>query len=179
MSKPLLVLVAVVSLASHQAAAQSSGSSTTGGPVDWPRNVLLVNPGDLFNGLVTLEYERGVTSLLGIEVGMSVLAFRGVFDPPVKAHVIAVAPELGVRFHFIRNAPGGLWIGPSINAAYIAPASSDTPPRAFGFGFGAAVGYNFILRNFVLQLGVGGAVHDYGEGFVWSPRFRLGIGAAF
>ncbi|MDP1821714.1 MAG: hypothetical protein Q8L48_00650 [Archangium sp.] len=98
------------------------------------------------------------------------------FNPPVTAQVIAIAPEVGLRFHFIRNAPGGLWIGPSINAAYIA---GTNPPRAFGFGFGAAVGYNFIFSHFVLQLGVGGAVLDYGEGFVWSPHFRVGLGVAF
>lgn len=143
-----------------------------------PRNLLVFNAGDLINGLLTLEYERGLARHIGLEFGLSVLTFRGAFGSPVQASVIALAPEIGLRFHFIRAAPRGLWFGPSLSAAYLVP-NTDTPRQNFGYGFGAAVGYNFTLGNFVLQLGVGGAVHDYGEGFVWSPRFRLGLGAVF
>jgi hypothetical protein len=113
---------------------------------------------------------------LGLEFAMSVLAFHSVFNPPVTTQVVAISPEIGLRLHLIRNAPGGLWIGPSVNAAYI---TGTDPPRAYGFGFGAAVGYNFFLGPFALQVGVGGAVQDYGEGWVWSPRFRLGLGFDF
>jgi len=171
MRSTTIAVIAALSLAAPSAHAQSLDS---GGP----QNVLLFNAADLLNGTVTLEFEHAFTRYFGLEFGMSVLAFRGVFDPPVQARVIAVAPEVGVRFHLIRPAPGGLWFGLSVNGAYIAPAN-DPPPRAFGFGFGAAVGYNFIFGPFVLQLGVGGAVHDYGAGFVWSPHFRVGVGGAF
>ncbi len=167
-------------------AAQTSSSSSSSAPAaapasapsSDPKNLLLVNPGDLFNGLVTLEYERALGQFIGVEFGMSVLTFRGVFNPPVRGNIIAIAPEVGVRVHLIRAAPRGLWFGPSINAAYLVP-NTDAPTRSFGIGFGAAVGYNFTLGNFVFQLGVGGAVNDYGDGFVWSPRLRLGLGAVF
>jgi hypothetical protein len=143
-----------------------------------PRNLLLVNPGDLFNGLLTLQYERGLARHVGLEFGLSVLAFRGVFGSPVEADVIAIAPEIALRFHFIRPAPRGLWFGPSINGAYLVQ-NTQAPRRAFGYGFGAAVGYTFTFGPFALQLGLGGAVHDSGDGFRWSPRLRLGVGAAF
>lgn len=178
MRKTLVGLVALVALASPPAVAQESGgtSTTTAASEDWNRNVVLFNAGDLLNGLVTLEYEFGITHWLGLEFAMSVLAFQGVFTPPVSVQVVALAPEIGLRLHLIRNAPGGLWVGPSVNAAYI---TGTDPPQAWGIGFGAAVGYNFFLGPFALQVGVGGAVQDYGEGWVWSPRFRLGLGFDF
>lgn len=185
-TRTMAVIVALSLIALPAAAQSSSSSSSSSSPSSSassdfsgdPKNLLIVNPGDLFNGMVTLEYERALGRYIGIEFGMSVLTFRGVFNPPVRANVIAIAPEVGVRLHLIRSAPRGLWIGPSINAAYLVPGT-ETPVRSFGIGFGAAIGYNFTLGNFVFQLGVGGAVNDYGDGFVWSPRLRLGLGAVF
>lgn len=186
-----LAVFVVITLVSFPVVAQSSSSSSsssssnsggappsTGSSWEGPRNLLIVNPGDLFNGLVTLEYERALGQFVGLEFGLSILTFRGVFNPPVMANLVAIAPEIGLRIHLIRPAPRGLWFGPSINGAYLLP-NSDTPGRSFGYGFGAAVGYNFTLGNFVFQVGFGGAVQDYGEGFVWSPRLRLGLGAVF
>lgn len=170
MHSTVMAVIAAVSLSASPAVAEDDAFG--------PRNLLIVNPGDLINGLLTLEYERGLARHIGLSVGLSVLAFRGAFGSPVEANVIALSPEVGVRFHFIRAAPRGLWFGPSVIGAYLVP-NTETPRRAFGFGFGAAVGYNFTLGNFVFQLGVGGAVHDYGDGFRWSPRLRLGLGAVF
>jgi hypothetical protein len=183
-----MVVIVSLGLFGFPLAAQTTSSSSSSSsapnaapassPSGDPKNLLIVNPGDLFNGLVTFEYERALGRFIGIEFGMSVLTFRGVFNPPVRANIIAIAPEVGVRVHLIRAAPRGLWFGPSINAAYLVP-NTDAPARSLGIGFGAAIGYNFTIGNFVFQLGVGGAVNDYGDGFVWSPRLRLGLGAVF
>ncbi|MCU0694905.1 MAG: hypothetical protein MUC96_00095 [Myxococcaceae bacterium] len=178
------VLLSTWSPEAHAAGSQGApvpgepSRDSSGASASEPKNLLLVNPGDLFNGLVTLEYERGLGRFIGLSFGLSVMSFRGVFAPPVRGRIIAVAPEFGVRLHLIRSAPRGLWFGPSSSAAYLAPGL-DAPTRPFGFGFGAAVGSNFTLGHFVFQLGVGGAVHDSGDGFVWSPRLRLGLGAVF
>ena len=52
--------------------------------------------------------------------------------------------------------------------------------RPWSWGLGAALGYNFIIgRHFTFQIGAGGGFTDYGDVLVWSPRLRLGIGAAF
>jgi len=136
-------------------------------------NALVINPGDLFNGVISIEYERALNSFFGITLGASIGLFKGVFAPPAGAYYTAGGPELGVRFHFIRDAPGGLWLGPSVNLYYVAG-------RAFGYGIGAAIGYNFVIgRHFLLQLGIGGGFNDYGDGIQWSPRLRLGIGGVF
>lgn len=171
MKSRILAVIVAVGLTAAPVSADEGGSFG-------PRNLLVFNAGDLINGLLTLEYERGLSRHIGLEFGLSVLAFRGAFGSPVQASVIALAPEIGLRFHFIKAAPRGFWFGPSLNGAYLMP-NADRPRQNFGYGFGAAVGYNFTLGGFVVQLGVGGAVHDYGEGFVWSPRFRLGLGAVF
>ena len=71
-------------------------------------NALIVNPGDLFNGVISIEYERALTNFFGITLGASIGVFKGVFAPPAGAYYSAGGPELGVRFHFIRDAPGGL-----------------------------------------------------------------------
>ncbi len=144
-----------------------------------PQNALVFNVGALINGIVAVEYERALAPLIGVELGMSVLAFRGVFAPPTTVNVIAVGPEVGLRFHLFRPAVGGLWFGPSVNAMYLAAPAGLKTVRAFGYGLGLAVGYNFLLGGFLVQLGLGGGVDDYGEGLVWSPRLRLGMGFAF
>ena len=111
---------------------------------------------------------------------MSVAAFRGVFTPVNRRNVVAIGPEVGVRFHFIKDAPGGLWIGPSLSAVYLAERTGGSVTRLFGWGLTAAVGYNFLLGDhFALQLGVGGGFNDYGDGIDWAPHFRLGIGGRF
>jgi len=170
----IVALIVAVGLVPGLAAAEE-GLESSG-----PQNVLLLNIGDLLGGIISVEHEHAVNSFLGVSGGLSVLAFRGAFAPAGQPSLVVLSPEVGVRFHFIRDAPGGLWVGPSLNFGYIAWSSGGPVERAFSYGLGAAVGYNFILGDhFVLQLGLGGGFNDYGDGPVWSPRFRLGLGGAF
>ena len=142
------------------------------------RNMLLINPGDLFHGVLSLEYERGVAPWFGVTFGLAVTTFRSVFEDD-RPYDLAIAPELGFRFHFIRHAPGGLWIGPYINAGAILDGNDDTS-RDFTWGMGAALGYNFVIgKHFTFQLGAGGGFNDYGDRIRWDPRLKLGIGASW
>ncbi len=143
------------------------------------KNALVFNPGDLLNGVISMEYERALSRFFGLTFGLSVGVARSVFDPDPNYYT-AFGPEIGARFHFIKAAPGGLWIGPSVRFAWLAERSGGTVTRAWGYGVGAAIGYNFIFgRHFLLQLGVGGGFSEYGDGLRWHPRFLLGLGAAF
>ncbi len=176
MNKLLLPLIVATALVSHPARADVYLE----GREPYSPNLLLVNPGALLNGVIALEYERALTPFFGLDFGLSVSTFRGVWVPSDSASVVAFGPEVGVRFHFIRDAPGGLWIGPSISGAYIAARSNGTVVRAFGYGVNAAIGYNFLLGpHFALQLGLGGGFVDYGEGLAWNPNLRLGLGGRF
>ena len=142
------------------------------------RNMLLVNPGDLFNGVLSIEYERGVAPWLGITLGLSVQTFRSVFNND-QPQFTAISPELGFRFHFIRHAPGGLWIGPYVSAGAMVGSERERY-RDWTWGLGAALGYNFVIgRHFTFQLGAGGGFVDYGDRIRWDPRLKLGIGASF
>ncbi len=143
-------------------------------------NVLLFDPGALVNGVASFEYERAMTDWFGLTGGVAITSFHGAFDPPGSATFVAFGPELGMRFHFIQSAPGGLWVGPYIGAVYVASRDARPPVRAFGYDLGAAAGYNFIfLRRLVVSVGAGGGLTDYGEGVTWQPRFRLGVGLDF
>ena len=143
-------------------------------------NLLLLNVGDLLGGVVNVEYERAVSRWFGITAGLWVYAFPGVFAPLSGASFTGISPELGVRFHFIRDAPGGLWFGPYATAGYLFTRSDGVVTQPFAWGLGAALGYNFIFgQHFTFQLGVGGGFTDYGDRLVWAPRLRLGLGAAF
>ncbi len=142
-------------------------------------NMLLVNPGDLLNGVVSIEYERAVARFFGLTVGFSAAAFDGPFNFGQPSYVV-LGPELGFRFHVIRDAPGGLWFGPYANAGYVIARETGAVYRAFSWGLGAAFGYNFIIgRHFTFQLGAGGGFNDYGDALVWAPRLKLGVGAVF
>jgi hypothetical protein len=138
-------------------------------------NMLTANVGDLLSGVLSVEYERALSRWFGLTAGVSVWAFRGPFalgDPGFTAF----APEIGVRFHVIRDAPGGLWFGPYASLGYLISGGA----RPWAWGLGAAAGYNFIFgRHFTLQLGVGGGFTDVGDRLVWAPRLRVGLGAAF
>lgn len=144
-------------------------------------NLILVNVGDLFSGLVSIEYERAVASWFGLTAGLSILTFHGLFTPPGDPAFVGINPELGARFHFIRDAPGGLWVGPYLSGGYLfARTDGGAVTNPFAWGIGAALGYNFIFgQHFTFQLGAGGGFTDYGDRLVWSPRLRLGLGAAF
>lgn len=155
----------------------SSGTARANSPTP---NLLLVNVGDLLGGVVNVEYERALASWFGITAGLSVWAFHGVFVPLGEPSFTGISPELGARFHFIRDAPGGLWFGPYLTAGYLFSRSDGALSQPWAWGLGAAVGYNFIFgRHFTFQLGVGGGFTDYGDRLVWAPRLRLGLGAAF
>lgn len=142
-------------------------------------NMLLINPGDLFNGVLSLEYERALTSFFGINAGFSAWTFNGPFNFGQPSYT-AFGPELGFRFHFIQDAPAGLWLGPYINAGYVVARNSGAVSRAWAWGAGAGIGYNFVIgRHFTFQLGAAGGFNDYGDALVWAPRLKLGIGGVF
>ncbi len=145
-----------------------------------PANMLLINPGDLLSGVVSLEYERALTTWFGLTAGLSVGVFRGPLVPLGQPAYLGLGPEFGARFHFIRNAPGGLWLGPSISAGYLYSNADGTLARVWSWGIGAAIGYNFVIgQHFTVQIGAGGRFTDYGDRLVWSPRLMLGLGAVF
>ncbi len=178
MNTKYLSLVAAVALVSTHAFADEVFSSRHGR--EEQRNILLFNPGDLFSGVISLEYERALAPFFGLAFGASFTTFRGAFTPADTTSYTAFGPEIAARFHFIKDAPGGLWLGPSIQGAYIAARSNGTVSRAFGYGVGAAIGYNFMLfRHFVFQIGAGGGFNDYGDGLAWAPRLKLGLGGSF
>jgi hypothetical protein len=140
------------------------------------RNAFLINPGDLLNGVLSLEYERGVAPWLGINFGLGLTFFDSIFNDDDRGNT-GLTAEVGFRFHFIRHAPGGLWFGP-----YITGSTMFDPDRYqwWTWGLGAAVGYNFVLgRHFTLQLGGGGGFVDYGDHLSWDPRFRVAVGASW
>lgn len=176
-----LILVLTVAAASAPTVANADRDDRFLEVDDWDRrNMLLVNPGDLFNGTISLEYERGVARWFGITLGLSVASFRGVFQSDDEPYFTAIAPELGFRFHFIKDAPRGLWVGPYVSPGLVIAREGRDPDRAWSWGLGAALGYNFTVgRNFTFQLGVGGGFTDYGERIRWDPRLKLGIGATF
>lgn len=177
MKTKLIAIVAATALISSSAVADGISLSRSSSE---PKNVLLFNPGDLINGIISVEYERALTSFFGLALGLSVSTFRGAFTPASESSYVALGPELSARFHFIKDAPGGLWIGPSIQGVYIASRSGGAVSRAVGYGLGAAIGYNFMLgEHFVFQLGVGGGLTDYGDGLAWAPRLKLGLGGRF
>lgn len=139
------------------------------------KNAFLLNVGDLLSGALSLEYERGMVPWLGINVGLGVSFFPTVWNTDDAK--VALRAELGFRFHFVRHAPGGLWIGPYsiLNTGF----DQDSYQR-FTWGLGAALGYNFVLgRYFTLQIGGGGGFTDYGDHVAWTPRLRVGLGASF
>jgi hypothetical protein len=166
------LLLIALALTSSVAAAHDEVIATDPLP---RRNALLINPGDLFNGTLSMEYERGVVPWLGINFGFGVSFFPSMWNAD-DANT-AVNLELGFRFHFIRHAPGGLWFGPY---ALLRAGFDEDHAQWLTWGLGAAVGYNFVLgRHFTLQLGGGGGFIDHGDHVAWAPRFRLGIGASW
>lgn len=174
----LAVAAAVlVSLVAGEVKAQASISSTAS--VRTP-NLLMFDPGDLINGVVRVEYERALRDWFGISLGLAVTSFRGAFTPQEQAGVIAIGPEIGAKFHFIQDAPGGLWVGPYLGMGVVAARNGAASASVFTYDLGAALGYNFILfEHFVLSIGAGGGFNDRGYGIAWAPRFRLGLGGVF
>ena len=58
------------------------------------RNMILVNPGDLFSGVISLEYERALARWFGLTAGFSVRTFRGVFAPTGEPTFQGISPRL-------------------------------------------------------------------------------------
>jgi hypothetical protein len=180
MRNALLTLTSLVVLATSAARADVYVVEGRDRDFGYGPNLLLVNPGDLLNGVLTLEYERALSPRVGITAGVSVWSFHGVFSPSSDPSYVAVGPEFGARVHFLSDAPGGLWIGPTISAGWLVSRSDGTVSRGWQWGLGAALGYNFIVgRHFTFQLGVGGRFIDYGDRLAWSPRLLLGLGSTF
>ncbi|MFT3708102.1 MAG: hypothetical protein QM817_10645 [Archangium sp.] len=176
-----IALTMALAAALFATAASAHGVIVVNDPYYRGRNMLLVNPGDLLNGVVSLEYERALTSYFGLTGGFSAAAFNGPFNFGQPAYTV-IGPEFGMRFHFIEAAPAGLWLGPTISAGYVVARDGSlvAVSRAWSWGLGAAVGYNFVFgRHFTLQVGAGGGFQDYGDVLVWTPRLRLGLGATF
>lgn len=181
MKRLVSLVIVFVCIASSGARADRADTSVEARDSDGPgRNLLLVNPGDLFTGVLSLEYERALGPFFGITAGLSIWAFRSLFSSASEPAYTALSPEFGVRIHFIQAAPGGLWVGPYVSAGYLFARSEGTLSRAWSWGIGAAIGYNFIFgRHFTFQIGAGGGFTDYGDRLVWFPRLRLGLGVAF
>jgi hypothetical protein len=148
---------------------------TTGVQVE-PKNVAFMNLGDLITGGVSIEYERVVVPWLGMTAG---LGMRG-FDTPFVNREnwrTAASGELGVRLHFLKPAPAGLFVDAHLTGVALMKSLDGVPLRPFGWGAGASVGYQFVvLPNFALQLGAGANFVDAGAGLQWEPRLRVGLG---
>jgi len=94
---------------------------------DVPKNVAFMNLGDLLNGSISIEYERALTRWFGVNLGIGMRGFVGPFDTRGE-WLTAANTEVGVRFHFLREAPGGLWVGPSVKGAALITAANGREP---------------------------------------------------
>jgi hypothetical protein len=150
-------------------------------------NSITVNPIDMFTGTLNVEYERAVASRLGLYGGLNFGYMRGVLSGG-DVRPLFIGPELGMRVYLIGRAPGGLWLGPYGNFAWVRNSDQTGSIDSFGLGFGAMAGINLLFGQFNLSLGAGAGYHDYSS---WSagtrrigsygvtPRLRLAIGAVF
>jgi hypothetical protein len=152
-------------------------------------NSITVNPIDLFTGTINIEYERAVASRIGVYTGLNFIAYRGVLLPQAASR-IALGPEIGMRVYLIGRAPGGLWLGPYLNAAWVHDTSPDavTTRDTLGLGAGGMAGINLLFGQFNLSLGAGAGYQDYAAfsqgqrtagSFGVTPRLRLALGAVF
>jgi hypothetical protein len=144
-------------------------------------NLVVSNPGDLFTGTISIEYERALHPRFGVTAAVWGAFTKNLFLPIEAPSYNALGGELGVRVHFIRAAPGGLWVAPTINLGTIFSNDAGTPlARGWSWGASANVGYTFLLgRYLTMQTGLGVGFNDYGSGLVWSPRLRLAAGVVF
>jgi hypothetical protein len=146
-------------------------------------NLLLANPGDLLDGVFSLEYERALLPWLGVTLGAQVWGFRGVLAPPTvppPSFIAALGPELGVRVHPGGVAPRGYWVGLTAGVEALLSRSDGPLARRWAWGMGLSTGYTYVLeRSLSFQFGVGGRFVDYGDVVVWSPRLVLAVGSAF
>ncbi len=150
-------------------------------------NSVTVNPIDMFTGMLNVEYERAVATRLGLYGGVNFGYMRGVLSNS-DVRPLTVGPEIGLRVYLIGRAPGGLWIGPYGNAAWVRNTDASGSIDSLGLGFGAMAGINLLLGQFNLSLGAGTGYHDYSSwsagtrrigSFGVTPRLRLALGAVF
>ena len=140
-------------------------------------NVFLFNAGELLNGTIAFEHEVALTDWFGISSGFLLTVYRGVFTLPSQPSYVAFGPEVTARFHFTKDAPAGLWAGPSVHVAYIASKSGGSAQQLFGYGLAATVGYHFVINSpLILQLVGGLGFKDFGDGPQLSPRVNVGLG---
>lgn len=184
----MLSVAALLSVAQSTAWAQDTSVATVDQPLDAPRyNALTIQPIELFSGTLNLEYEGVVMPYLTFTAGLNLLLYRGVF-PVTYQQSFGVGPELGARFYPMREAPAGLWFGPSAGVSYIRNESGGKFADSLGYSVGAMVGYNVIINRFEASLGLGGGWIDYSSnptgaervgmyGFV--PRLKVSMGFVF
>ncbi len=141
-------------------------------------NILLESPGEHFGEAVSLEYQRALASWLGLTAGLSVWSFHPIFFRSRELELTAVDPEFGSRFHFIGDAPEGVWLGPLVSNGYRISRADGPVSRLWSSSVGATIGYNFSsLRHLSFQVGAGGGLRDDGDQLVLSPQVRFGVGA--
>jgi hypothetical protein len=150
-------------------------------------NLLTVNPIDLVNGFIDVEYEHAFTPATSFHLGADFLVWDGLWDEH-RGETFAVGPQFGIRFYPLLSAPALLWIGPFGGIAYVHASSQDVVGDAVGGWVGGMIGINGILFDiFAISGGIGLAYHDlsvhidgvdYGLKGVW-PRARLGLGISF
>lgn len=141
---------------------------------------LLVNVGDLFDGVLSLEFEHAFSRHFGVTAGLAFWAYHSVFLPSSTPTFTGISPEVGFRFHFLQRAPAGLWLGPTLSGGYLFSRSDGVVLNSFAWGIGADIGYTFVIgQHLGLELGIGGRFLDLGNGLLWQPRLRLGIGFVF
>src|SRR5258708_2768252 len=127
-------------------------------------NSVTVNPIDMFLGTLNVEYERAVASRLGLYGGVNFGFYRGVLQTG-DVRPMFVGPEVGLRVYLIGRAPGGLWIGPYGNAAWVRNTDTSGSIDSLGLGLGAMAGINLLFGQFNLSLGAGTGYQDYSS---WS-----------
>lgn len=152
-------------------------------------NSLTVNPIDLFTGTLNIEYERAIGTRMGVYGGLNFLLMRGVLLPQETTRRFAIGPEVGLRLYLIGRAPGGLWLGPYLNAGWVRESVGGEYNRDnLALGAGGMAGINLLFGQFNLSLGAGAGYNDWGVltsgartagSSSFTPRLRLAVGAVF
>jgi hypothetical protein len=143
-------------------------------------NLVLFNPGDVFTGTISLEYERVLMPRLGVTAGVWGTLTKNLVMPVTAPLYDALGGMVGLRVHFVRPAPGGLWLEPNLNLGALFASREGALARSWTWGASASLGYTFLLgRYLTFQLSGGGGFDDAGRGLVWSPRVRIAAGAVF
>jgi hypothetical protein len=150
-------------------------------------NVLTVNPIDLVNGFVDVEFEHAWNPIASFHVGVDFLVWDGVWDEH-DGDTWAVGPQFGMRFYPLASAPALLWMGPFGGVAFVHSSAQDVTGEAVGGWVGGMIGVNGILFDILaISGGLGLAYHDLSVNVDgrehglqgWWPRARLGLGVAF